>query len=74
MDRLVELRMEAGLSRKELAARAGLHSEAGLLDRRHLSPERINRGRPRLGHYTSGFACVRLILTNWNQQFVSPSV
>ena len=31
-DRLVELRMEAGLSRKELAARAGLQSEAGLRD------------------------------------------
>jgi transcriptional regulator with XRE-family HTH domain len=31
-DRLVELRMAAGLSRKELAARAGLQSEKGLRD------------------------------------------
>ena len=31
-DRLVELRMAAGLSRKELAERAGLQSEAGLRD------------------------------------------
>lgn len=31
-DRLVELRIQAGLSRKELAARAGLQSEAGLRD------------------------------------------
>jgi transcriptional regulator with XRE-family HTH domain len=31
-DRLIELRMTAGLSRKELAARAGLQSEAGIRD------------------------------------------
>jgi transcriptional regulator with XRE-family HTH domain len=31
-DRLVELRLAAGLSRKELATRAGLQSEAGIRD------------------------------------------
>jgi transcriptional regulator with XRE-family HTH domain len=51
-DRLVELRMEAGLSRKDLAAKAGLQSEAGIRD--------LEQGRRRPGWETVVALCKAL--------------